>query len=114
MQTVQWLDKIIASARSAVVAAGIAAFRLGFRTDLAISFSSKITPTGDPWAPRKDFEPHPLLIKTGAMMSAAYQSARGGTDSDDGVTIPYVGPFYGRYHHFGPRKMVSRRFFAVS
>lgn len=78
------------------------------------NFFNQVDHTGAAWPPRVDNLPHPLLIKTGKMFSAAVNKNDGGHKYEisgktiiigiRGESVPYA-----IYHHTGTRKMPRRR-----
>jgi hypothetical protein len=76
------------------------------------NFDRQVDHQGVPWAPRKDNLPHPLLIKTGRMMTAA----GGGTGHKFEVSgeratfgIYETAVSYAIFHHMGTSRMARRR-----
>lgn len=99
-----------------------AAFEEAFRAiDVIVAegfqenFYNTIGPEGEFWQPRKDNLPHPLLIKTGKMFSAAtnvndpgHVFRHEGDIAEFGVSDAHV--HYAKYHDRGTWKMVARPF----
>lgn len=86
------------------------------------NFATSSSPTGSPWPPRVDNLPHPLLIKTGALLAAALNRGPGGSVRATGRAAELVidkgtklGGIPGAAaHNFGypPRNLPQREFFA--
>lgn len=75
------------------------------------NYTSRASPIGDPWAPRKDNLPHPLLELSGRMRASLTE---GGPDHIF-VESPNefewgTSTFYAGFHQFGTVKMVDRPF----
>lgn len=78
------------------------------------NFYNQLDEQGNPWPPRKDSKPHPLLIKTGKMFEAATNTRSPAHFSDiEGTTlitgISDAAVPYAKYHHTGTRIMPARR-----
>lgn len=81
-------------------------------------FNSSVDPnTGTPWAPRRRYYPHPILMKSGAMMQAATGGGAGAIQRITeraltvGVLASVIG--YAPKHQFGLGGMIPRPFVGV-
>jgi phage gpG-like protein len=90
------------------------------RADVVEGFASSTDPsTGKSWAPRKDNLKHPLLIKTGLLLTNAIAAIDATKPVVEGNMIEAIismqnDPFYAKFHQFGTKKMVARSFFGFS
>lgn len=86
--------------------------------DVARGFASKTSPDGQPWAPRKDSKPHPLLVEFGALVGAATGRnagvAAGQEFNSQQVGIDDEAAPYGGFHQGGTRKMAARPFMGMT
>lgn len=99
---------------SSAIVAGFIAAELVICDGFVENFYNQVDHNSDPWAPRKDNLPHPLLIKTGRMFAAATnpQSPEHYSDIENGLTlVSGIGEavFYAGFHHYGTYKMPARR-----
>lgn len=81
-------------------------------------FNSSLDPqTGTPWAPRVRYYPHPILMKSGAMMQAATGGGAGAIQriTERTLTVGVLTSVihYAPKHQFGEGGMVARPFVGV-
>ena len=71
-------------------------------------FRRRETPDGNPWPPRKDSEPHPLLEKSGRLL----RSIRPRALQDDEFSLGTAGVPYSNVHQYGyaERNIPARTF----
>lgn len=78
------------------------------------NFYNQVDDNDQPWKPRVDSLPHPLLIKTGKMFAAATKTDDPGhlksiTTAEIAIGIKGSVVSYAIFHHVGTRKMPARR-----
>jgi hypothetical protein len=109
-------DRMAAAADAPNLAAAMEEAQKLVLVDIGRNFIAAATPEGVSWPPRKDNLPHPLLIKSGALESAATGTGAGAIlrvqarEAEVGIDLDVIPYARAQDRGYAPRNLPARHF----